>query len=112
MPRKPSPSRSPKSRTAQDSSIEKRKAFPTRFALLNRPDVTQGHDRPSQRPYGVGTKIQKLFEDNKTEEAIKMVEGTPVSSQNVVVWALLIRQVLQEQRFNRAFELWQAVSTP
>lgn len=82
----------------------------TRYALVNRPDVTSGHERPSQRPFGVSTQIQKLFTENKLEEAIKMVEDAPLSSQNVVIWALLIKQALQEKRFNRAFELWQSVS--
>jgi hypothetical protein len=89
---------------------KKPQVFPSRHALLNRPDVTLGHERPSQRPFGVATKIQKLFKENKLEEAVKMVENSPLSSQSVVVWTLLVKQALEEQRFNRACEIWQAVS--
>lgn len=80
------------------------------YALVDRPDVTAGHARPSQRPFGVAQEITRIFAEGTLDEAIIMVTSAPISSQNEVVWTLLIKQALKENRANLAFDLYNKVS--
>lgn len=81
-----------------------------RYALLRRPDVTTGHERPSQRPYGVAMQVEKVLKTGQLEDAIKMVSSAPISSQNAVVWTLLVKQAFADGLPNRAFKLFSDVS--
>ncbi|KAG8926880.1 hypothetical protein FRC01_008281 [Tulasnella sp. 417] len=100
--------KSPKDRPT-DGQIRKTgnsKSPQRRYALLRRPDVTQGHERPSQRPYGVAIQVEKLLKAGQLDEAVKMVSSAPISSQNAVVWTLLVKQAFAEKVPNRAFKLF------
>ncbi|KAG8852377.1 hypothetical protein FRB96_008723 [Tulasnella sp. 330] len=79
---------------------------PRRFELRDRPDITGGHVRPSQRPFGVAQEIRKIMEEGSLDDAIKMVSSAPISSQNEVVWTLLIKQALKEERTTLAFDTY------
>lgn len=86
------------------------KPHPRRYELLGRPDVTGGHERPSQRPYGVALEVEKLLKMDKLDDAIRMVTSAPISSQNTVVWTLLIKQAFHDKQPNKAFKLFSDVS--
>ncbi|KIO31034.1 hypothetical protein M407DRAFT_221499 [Tulasnella calospora MUT 4182] len=92
-----------------DGQTEKTANFKSsqrRYALVRRPDVTDGHARPSQRPYGVAIQVEKLLKAGQLDEAVKMVSSAPVSSQNAVVWTLLVKQAFADKVPNRAFKLF------
>ncbi|KAG8967615.1 hypothetical protein FRC03_009644 [Tulasnella sp. 419] len=78
----------------------------TRYALKNRPDVTENHELPSRRPFGVIQQIKPLLKEGKLPDAIEMVKKSPLSSQNVVVWAILIQRALDENKRELAWSLW------
>ncbi|KAG9016776.1 hypothetical protein FRB90_002196 [Tulasnella sp. 427] len=100
--------RVPKTRLSDDGKEKKGFSKPSqrRYALVRRPDVTSGHERPSQRPYGVAIQVEKLLKEGQLEEAVKMVSSAPISSQNTVVWTLLIKQAFADKLPNRAFKLF------
>lgn len=80
-----------------------------RYELQDRPDVTRGHERASQRPFGTVQSVNRLLNEGKLEDAIQMVVSAPISSQNEVVWTVLIKQALKAQRANLAFQLYNQV---
>lgn len=102
----------PKDRPTNGQTWRPRNTKPPqrRHALLHRPDVTDGHERPSQRPYGVAIQIEKLLKAGQLDEAVKMVTSAPISSQNTVVWTLLVKQAFADKVPNRAFKLFSDVS--
>lgn len=81
----------------------------SRYALQDRPDVTKGHERPSQRPYGTVKQVDRLLTEGRLTEAVKMVVDAPVSSVNEVVWTVLVKQALKEEKPKFAWELYNQV---
>ncbi len=91
--------------TSSSARLSKRK-----YALRGQPEVTDGHLMPSQRPYGMAMHLKKVFDTGKLQDAVQMVVDSPLSSQNTVVWNMLIQRALQENKFSQAFTLYNDVS--
>lgn len=64
-----------------------------------------------QEPRTVSLKLQKLFAQDKLDEAILSVQSLKYRDYqgNVVLWNLLMREALQKSRFSLAYSLWHDV---
>ena len=73
-----------------------------------------GRERPKKllQPYELSTRLVKLASEGQLDEAIVMLQNSPLDASNVKTWNTLLLQCMKEERFKLGYKLYIDVRAP